>query len=265
MEEHQAGNPDLEKVVHTLRAAGCVFAEEEAQLLISSAANEAELEQWIARRVEGYPLEHIVGWVAFGGLRIALDPGVFVPRQRTEFLAEQAVSLVRSGDIVVDLCCGSGALGAVVRARRPGIQLHAADIDPVAVQCARRNIRSDEGCVYEGNLFEPLPVELQQQVHVLIANAPYVPTEALAFMPAEARIHEAPLALDGGTDGLDVHRRIIAEASRWLAPEGAFIVEASEKQAPLLAELLALHGLRSRTVHDEERDAHVVIGIRVDR
>ncbi|MCD1260923.1 putative protein N(5)-glutamine methyltransferase [Paenibacillus athensensis] len=260
MEKYPIGNPMWTKIVQTLRMAGCVFAEEEAQVLIASAANVAELEQWVARRVEGYPLEHIVGWVAFGGLKIVLDPGVFVPRQRTEFLAEQAVALVRADEMVVDLCCGSGALGAVVRANRPGIRLYAVDIDPAAVQCARRNIRPDEGTVFEGDLFEALPAELRHEVNVIIANAPYVPSDALAFMPTEARVHEASCALDGGADGLDVHRRIVKEAALWLAPGGVLIVETSERQAPRMAELMTLHGLLPRTAHDEERDAHVVIG-----
>lgn len=121
----------------------------------------------------------------------------------------------------MDLCCGSGALGAALAALTGPIELHAVDIDPAAVQCARRNIRFGQGFLYEGDLFRPLPVQLHNRVQVIIANAPYVPTEHIPFMPAEARVHEARIALDGGADGLDVQRRIAAEAPLWLA-QGAF-------------------------------------------
>ena len=104
-------------VVTRLRAAGCVFAEDEAQLLMAGAATLADLSAMVDRRAAGEPLEHVLGWAEFCGLRIAVDPGVFVPRRRTEFLVSQAVTLARKAaaaqprTVVVDLCCGSGALG----------------------------------------------------------------------------------------------------------------------------------------------------------
>src|SRR6266702_3493316 len=101
-------------VVTRLRAAGCVFAEDEARLLIAAAATPADLTAMVARRVAGLPLEHVLGWAEFCGLRIAIDPGVFVPRRRTELLVRQAAALTRSQDVVVDLCCGSGAVGAAL-------------------------------------------------------------------------------------------------------------------------------------------------------
>jgi release factor glutamine methyltransferase len=249
-----------ERVVGKLRAAGCVYAEDEARLLISSSRNLAELFNWVDQRAAGFPLEHIIGWAEFCGLRIELDPGVFVPRPRTEFLVRQAAALIQPGDIVVDLCCGSGALGAALVAWMERIELHATDIDPAAVRCARRNIHINKGWVYEGDLFEPLPVQLRHRVNVIIANAPYVPTEAMKFMPMEARVHEAGIALDGGADGLDVQRRIVAEASLWLAEGGFLLVETSERQAPLTAELFASRGLLPQWARSEELDANVIIG-----
>src|SRR3954463_6070240 len=97
-------------VVARLRAAGCVFAEGEAQLLLSEAGAGAEVDVLVARRVAGEPLEQVLGWAECRGLRIAVAPGVFVPRRRTELLVEEALSLARPGAVVVDLCCGSGAL-----------------------------------------------------------------------------------------------------------------------------------------------------------
>ncbi|MDF2663772.1 MAG: putative protein N(5)-glutamine methyltransferase [Paenibacillus sp.] len=102
--------------VSRLREAGCVFAEEETRLLVSAARTPADLAAMADRRAAGVPLEHVIGWAEFCGLRIAVDKGVFVPRHRTEFLIRQAAALARSGAVVVDLCCGSGALGAALAA-----------------------------------------------------------------------------------------------------------------------------------------------------
>ena len=185
--------PGLAAIAASLRAAGCVFAEEEARLLAESARTPQELRAMIARRAAGLPLEHVVGWAGFCELRIAVGPGVFVPRRRSELLARQAAALTPPGSIVVDLACGSGALGVAIAALAADIELHACDIDPVAVACARRNVEPAGGHVYAGDLYEPLPAALRGRVATIAANVPYVPTEQLALMPAEARDHE-PLA-----------------------------------------------------------------------
>lgn len=261
-----------QRIVVQLRAAGCVFAEEEAELLLDSAADAADLERMTAERVAGQPLEHVVGWAAFCGLRIAVGPGVFVPRVRSELLVREAAALLRPGEPLVDLCCGSGALGAAVavtvrqRAQDAGeVELHAADVDPGAVVWARRNIAALVGeaaaqRVRAGDLFDPLPEGLRGRVRVLTANAPYVPSGELPLLPAEARDHEPPTALDGGADGLEVQRRIVRAAPQWLAPGGHLLIETSERQAPATAAAFAGAGLHPRVVSDDEWDATVVIG-----
>ena len=249
-------------IIARLRAAGCVFAEDEAQLLISAARTATELATMVDRRAVGLPLEHILGWAEFCGLRIVVEPGVFVPRRRTELLVRQAVALCRPGAIVVDLCCGSGAVGAAVASVVPSVELYATDIDPAAVACARRNLLAGGGRVFEGDLFEPLPVALRGRVDLLVANAPYVPTGAIEMMPPEARIHEARVALDGGGDGLDVQRRVVAAAPMWLAPGGYLLVETSRVQAPRTAAIFARNGLVPRVSGSDELDATVVIGTR---
>ncbi len=246
-------------VVARLRAAGCVFAEDEAQLLTAAAGTAGELAAMVERRASGLPLEHVLGWAEFCGLRIALDPGVFVPRPRTEFLVQLAATLVPPPAVVVDLCCGSGAVGVALATALDGVELHAVDVDPAAVRCARRNVGPLGGQVYEGDLYAPLPAALQGRVDVLAANVPYVPTGAIGLLPPEARLHEPRVALDGGTDGLDVQRRVAAAAPRWLAPGGSVLIETSEDQAPPAAETFARHGLRPRVAHSEELEATVVI------
>ncbi|MCC2275701.1 putative protein N(5)-glutamine methyltransferase [Streptomyces sp. ET3-23] len=245
-------------LVTTLRAAGCVFAEDEARLLLDTARTSDELDAMVEQRVTGLPLEHVLGWAEFRGLRIAVDPGVFVPRRRTEFLAEQAAALAQPGSVVLDLCCGTGAVGATL----DGVDLHAADIDPAAVRCARRNVAAVGGRVYEGDLYEPLPDILRGRVDVLVANAPYVPTDAIGLLPPEAREYEARVALDGGTDGLAVQRRVAAEASDWLAPGGHLLVETSERQSERTVDIFVQAGLNARVVTCDELDATVVVGRR---
>ncbi|MFG1946303.1 putative protein N(5)-glutamine methyltransferase [Nonomuraea sp. NPDC048826] len=251
----------LSVIVTRLRAAGCVFAEDEARLLADAAPDPGALSRLVERRAAGEPLEHVVGWARFRGLRILVDPGVFVPRPRTEFLAEQAVAAAPPrGAVVVDLCCGSGALGAALAAALEGAEVHAADIDPAAVACARRNLPG--AGVYEGDLYDPLPARLRGRVDVLLANVPYVPTGEIPLLPAEARLHEARVALDGGGDGLEVLRRVAAGAGEWLAPGGRLLFETGERQAPHAVEAIARHGLTPRVARSADWDATVLIGSR---
>ncbi|GGH98487.1 hypothetical protein GCM10007170_31140 [Arthrobacter liuii] len=162
--------------------------------------------------------------------------------------------------VVVDLCCGSGAVGAAIIREFPDVELHAADIDPAAVQCSRRNIESVGGHVHAGDLFEALPPALRGRVRVLTVNAPYVPTEAIGTMPPEARLYEPVVSLDGGPDGLDFHRRIAAEGIRWLASGGYLLIETSQRQVAGTSEILAAAGFAVRTAHSEELDGTVVVG-----
>lgn len=248
--------------VRRLRAVGCVFAEDEARLLAAAARTPDELEAMTRRRVAGEPLEVVLGWVEFCGLRVAVEPGVFVPRQRTAYLVERAVALARPGAVVVDLCCGTGAIGAAVAARVPGVELYAADVDPAAVRCAGRNLAPFGGRALRGDLYAALPDELRGRVDVLLVNAPYVPTDEIALLPPEARDHEPLVALDGGPDGVGVHRRVAAEAPRWLAPGGHLLIETGERQAALTARAVADHGLRVRVTTAEEWYCTVVVGTR---
>jgi len=244
-------------IVTRLQAAGCVFAEDEARLLISAAKTPDELAAMVDRRAAGLPLEHVIGWVEFCGLRIAVASGVFVPRRRTEFLVRQADAHARPGDVIVDLCCGAGAIGAAMAATVDQAELHAADIDPAAVRCALRNV---PGHVYQGDLYDPLPAALRGRVNVLVANVPYVPTEEIGLLPPEARAHEPLAALDGGADGLDVLRRVAAGAPEWLEPGGHLLVETSERQASSAETAFVASGLTPWLASSADLDATVVIG-----
>jgi release factor glutamine methyltransferase len=248
--------------VAALRTAGCVFAEDEAELILATARTAGELLALVDRRVSGLPLELVLGWAGFRGLRIAVAPGVFVPRRRTEFLVAEALAQAPDAAVVVDLCCGSGAVGAALAAALDRPEVHAADIDPAAVHCARGNLAEAGGRVYAGDLFDALPDTVRGRVDILAANVPYVPTGEVPLLPAEAREHEPLVALDGGADGLEVLRRVAAGAPDWLAPGGCLLVETSERQAPAAVDAFTRAGLATRLAVCEELYAHVVIGVR---
>ena len=278
---------DYLAVVTALRTAGCVFAEDEAQLLVSAAATDAELTAMVGQRVAGLPLEQILGWAEFCGLRIAVEPGVFVPRRRTEFLVRQAITLGWQSArpdapvVMLDLCCGTGAIClAVARGLSHGqghraytaagghpetpdhAEVHAADVDPVAVRCAQHNLAAVGGRVYQGDLFGPLPDTLRGQVDILTANVPYIPSGEIELLPPEARLYEPRVTLDGGGDGLDLLRRVAAAAPEWLAPGGSLLSEVSERQAPAARQILRAGGLGTRVKTSEEMNATVVIATR---
>ena len=259
-----------------------MFAEEEASLLVSAAGDPASLDSMVSRRVAGEPVETIVGWAAFCGLRIVVAPGVFVPRRRTEQLVREALAIVRHervpprpdsrhfrgglSRLVVELCCGTAAVATAILAgagvdRRSGeLEVHAADLDPAATACARENLGA-EGHVHTGDLYNALPNDLRGRVDLLVANAPYVPTAEIAMMPPEARDHEPRVALDGGTDGLDVQRRVIEAAPEWLSPGGHLVVETSRRQAPGTVASCAAAGLTARVVTGDALDATAVVAV----
>lgn len=246
--------PTTPALVDRLRAAGCVFAEEEAAALQEAAGSPQELEAMAVRRIAGDPLEQVLGWAAFDRIRVRVRPGVFVPRRRTELMVALAARLLRPGDVLVDLGCGTGAIAAALLDRVPGIEAWAVDVDPAAVACARLNL--DPERVLLGDLFEPLPAALRARV--VCANAPYVPTDAIATMPPEARDHEHRVALDGGADGLRVQRRVLATAADRLTSDGVLLIETGRHQAAATMRAARAVGLTARLHTDDEIDATVV-------
>ena len=230
-----------DEVVTRLRAAGCVFAEEEAALLVAEVGGGSRLEGLVARRVAGEPLEHLLGWAEFLGRRMVVAPQVFVPRRRTELLAREAVAAARArgaAPVVVELCCGVAAVAAVVADEVPGATVLAVDDDAAAVACAAgqpgRRWHRPRSVTWTPRCRRPCAVA----VDVLVANPPHVPTDEIALMPPEARDHEARTALDGGPDGTTVLHRILDLAGTWLAPGGVLLLEAGRDQAAALAAAL---------------------------
>ena len=234
-----------------LRAAGCVFAEEEAQLLMEASSTAVGLDRLVERRCAGEPLEVLLGWAAFRGLRVGITPGVFVPRRRTELMVDVAAALAPDGSVVVDLCTGSGAVALALSVERPDLELYAADLHPAALRCARTNL-IDRAQVVVSDLFAGLPSDLRGRIEVATANVPYVPTGELDLLPPEARDHEPRSTLDGGEDGLDVVRRVAKQARDWLAPGGHLVVEVNRRQVASARFAVATAGLRPTVAAEDE-------------
>jgi release factor glutamine methyltransferase len=212
-------------MVARLRAAGCVFAEDEARLLLACASEEGQgedgrdVDELVTRRCEGERLEHVLGWADFGGVRVQVEPGVFIPRPQTVALAQHAVSL--QPRVHLDLFSGCGAIAAYVAQHVPDARVVACELH------VTESLRANVSEVHESDVDAGVPAALAGQVDVLTANVPYVPTSELEYVPHDG---ERVDALDGGPDGLDWTRRLFAAAPRWLRAGGAVLTEVGEPQ-----------------------------------
>ncbi len=230
----------LGALVSTLSTAGFVAPEEEANELLARAGDDdLLLDVLVGRRLTGEPLAWITGRVSFCDLELRVDPGVYVPRWQTEQLARRAVELLPPAGTAVDLCTGTGAIARVLLAApRPGQawrqdgrrRVMATDLDQRAVACARANGVE----AYCGDLFAPLPGDLEGQVDLVVAVVPYVPTPALALLQRDTLTFESPLSYDGGPDGTDILRRVLAESPRYLRPGGTILLELGGEEADAL-------------------------------
>jgi release factor glutamine methyltransferase len=239
-----------------LAAAGCVAAEEEAEELISAAPDDTTLESLVARREQGEPLAWITGRTEFCGFDVLVDAGVYVPRRQTEELARRAATLLAGsgcGARVVDLCTGSGAVAMVLAAMVPGARVVAVDSDLRAARCATRNGVAAVLGDLEGS-FIPGTFDL------VTAVAPYVPTADLRFLPRDVQRFEPRSALDGGIDGLDLVRRVIASAAELLLPGGSLMTELGGHQDQLVIPVLDANGFDPVDIwRDDEGDLRGVV------
>lgn len=269
------------QVTAELTAAGCASAAAEARWLLEDtlelpsgglALRGAEpvgppardrLAALVARRAAGEPLQYVLGWAPFGPLRLAVGPGVFVPRPETEGLADRAATHLRAASagpparppVAVDLCTGSAAIACYLAHTVPAAWVLATELDPAAAAWARRNAAALPGPgrveILDGDLDAPLPETLAGRVDVLTVNPPYVPSRAIVTLPADVRGHEPRRALDGGDDGLDVLRRVTARAGRWLRPGGHFLCEIGDDQAAPAVACVRAAGLTAVSVRPD--------------
>ncbi|MCR3747839.1 N5-glutamine methyltransferase family protein [Lentzea californiensis] len=209
------------------------------------AVQAAELDRLVARRAERIPLAYVTGWAELGGVRVAVGPGVFVPRPHTEPLLAWGLERLRgvSDPVVVDLCTGSGALALAIAHARPDATVHAVELSDVALDFALRNakqraeagdtaIRLVRGDVTDPELFH----DLHGAVDLVVANPPFVPMDV--DMLPEWSEHQPLMAMYAGSDGTFVLRHVIALAARLARPGGGFAVEHGDPQVDVVAALM---------------------------
>ena len=203
------------------------------------------------RRLAGEPLAWITGRADFGDQSILVDPGVYVPRWQSVELARRAGARLPHDGKAIDLCTGSGAVAAALRAARPAARIVATDSDSRAVACARANGVE----AYQGDLFAAVPDSFRGETDVVVAVVPYVPSTEFRLLPRDTLRFEDASHYDGGPDGADVLRRVVAEAPGFLRPGGAVLLELGGDQADVLRPTLDHLGYASvRTWSDEDGD-----------
>jgi release factor glutamine methyltransferase len=256
----QRGAAALDAIAERLSAGGFIAPREEArELLAAAGANASLLEQMLARRLSGEPLAWICGRTRFCGIELAIDRSVYVPRCHTELVARGAAALLDHGGTAIDLCTGSGAVARVLMEMRPRARVIATDVDSRAVACARRNGVD----ALLGNLFAPLPLTVRGRVDIVVAVVPYVPTCELPMLQRDTFTFEDTLAYDGGSDGVDILRRVIAESPTWLRARGALVLELGRGQLDVIANDLKTAGFDDvQRITDEDGDLR---GIRATR
>lgn len=235
-----------------------MIPEHERKRLAAVAGTDSALEEMVARREDGEPLQYIEGTAPFGPLDLVVDERVLIPRPETETLFEIATKMVRSPEVIVDLCTGSGALALALKHTFPGSAVFATDLSPEAVQVAIENRDATGLAVYiaQGDLFDPLPASLLGLVDLMVANPPYVAEVDYPTLPIDVQ-REPRVALVSGPTGLEVIQRIGAAAASWLRPGGVVVCEIGEKQG--VSALATFHDLPAVVRQDlAGKDRYVV-------
>jgi release factor glutamine methyltransferase len=222
---------DPGRLAAILAGAGFVAAEDEACELLEAAGGEpAALYAFVERRLAGEPLAWITGRSSFDGIDVRIDPGVYVPRWQSVTLAHRSAARLPARGTAIDVCTGSGALAMALRRSRPHARIVGTDVDRRAVSCAHGNGVE----AYAGDLFAPVPPDLERRTDVVVAVVPYVPTPALRLLPRDTLTFEDTAHYDGGPDGTRLLRRVITDAPRFLRPGGARLLEVGGAQADVL-------------------------------
>ena len=217
----------------------------------------------IRRRAERIPLQHITGVQEFMGYTFKVNPHVLIPRQDTETLVTEAAKTIQSTPReklsffeklkgrkewdVLDLCCGSGAVGISLAKICSNVKVTATDISAEAVETAEANAEDLRVKVrfLTGDMFEPVK---GRKFDMIVSNPPYIRTNMISILQEEVKDHEPLNALDGGRDGLDFYRTIVEKAADFLKPEGFLLVEIGHDQGEDLRKMLKDSGKYSPAV-----------------
>lgn len=215
----------------------------------------------VARRADHEPLQHLLGYEDFRGLRLRVTPDVLIPRPETEGLVEWALELLNASSsngspLLADIGTGSGAIACALAAACPDARVVATDISPAALAVAEGNVRAlglgGRVRVIAGDLLRPLAAE-PAALNMIVANAPYLPSGILPSLPREVFAFEPRQALDGGPDGMEVIRRLLTAAPAALRPGGRLVLEIGEEQAAPLAAVMTAAGFVDVAARDDLR------------
>lgn len=238
-----------------------------------------ELERFrevVRRRASGEPLQKILGLTEFYSHPFQVTKGVFIPRPETERLVEEAVPLVAPADrrllapVALEIGCGSGVIGICLALEVPRLTVHASDVNPRAIELARRNahlLGVDARMEFlKGSRFEPFPRHLRGEVDLIISNPPYIRRDEIPDLAVEVSDHDPGEALDGGPDGLVFYRALASEMKEWLRPGGHVAVEIGHDQGSEVRDILAASGGHDiRIIQDySDRDRVVIATVGED-
>ena len=260
-----------------LNSAGIVDAKHDAWLLLTfickidrtfyyvhmdeemEAEQVAEYKSVLSKRAEHVPLQYITGEQEFMGMPFHVNDAVLIPRQDTETLVEQALKVVRPGMKVLDMCTGSGCILISILKNIVDVQGFGYDISKQAINVAKENAKlNNVNATFErSDLFE----DVSDAFDVIVSNPPYIPTEVIGGLMPEVAVYEPMLALDGKEDGLHFYRRIVADASKYLKPNGKLLFEIGHDQGESVSSLMKEAGYQEvRVIKDLAGNDRVVIG-----
>jgi len=223
----------------------------------------SEVRRLMRRRAKGEPLQYIVGHVDFLGLTIRVGKGVLIPRPETELLVEEAIKQVRGQGSgvrirgggtppvlkILDLCTGSGCIALAVAKALPDADVYGTDVSRAALRFAKKNAEVNEienVTFLKGSLFAPIRGDAL--FDLIVSNPPYIISADIPGLQREIKDWEPLEALDGGTDGLDIYRKIFADAAGHLRPGGVILCELGFGQAAAVTEIAQKSGLRDVSV-----------------
>ena len=219
----------------------------------------AEYESVLSKRAEHVPLQYITGEQEFMGIPFHVNDAVLIPRQDTETLVGEALKVVRPGMKVLDMCTGSGCILISILKNIVDVTGFGYDISKQAINVAKENAKlNNVNATFErSDLFE----DVTDRFDVIVSNPPYIPTDVIGGLMPEVAVYEPMQALDGKEDGLHFYRRIIADASKYLNPEGKLLFEIGHDQGESVSSLMKEAGYKDvRVIKDLVGNDRVVTG-----
>ena len=226
-----------------------------------------KFDELVKRRSTGEPMAFILGWVDFLDFKMNIEPGAFIPRLTSEFLAKQAIRRIRkrSRPVHVDLACGIGPVAIGSARKVPQAEVYGVDISRKAVRQAQANalkLGAPNAKFFKGDMFEPLPDQIRGRVDVISIHPPYVPKDEVDDLPEEIKQYEPSHTLtDTSVDGLGLTRRVIDEGRQWLGPNGWVLIEIVPSESNVVRKMFRKHGYEEvRSTHGELKLTRVICG-----